>query len=513
MGVGSDGTYQGALALNTPIVDDRLAFRLSVDRRESDGFISNAAGANDRAGFEDFLTIRAGLRFDPTDRLSFVLTYTDIDDEFGPDFLLSESFPDRRAPEANLGSLDVQSLSLKASYQINDALSFNSRTILTDASPSVFTEAAVGSISRDRQYDTFEQEFRLNYDTDNLRAVAGLFYTTIDEESASVAFFPGQGTSSTFENIETENYALFGELEYDFAPNWTVIAGLRYDVEEASNVSQGVLALLDGTVLGDQTSATNNTYEAFLPKLGAVYSFTDDVSLGVTYQRGYRAGGTGVTVNPFMTPTPFSFEPEFTDTLELAFRSQSADGDRVFNANVFYTDWTDQQVVTERGPGDFVVSNAGSSKLWGAEINFRTSVTDQLTFLASAAYLQTEYEDYLFRGTQLAGNEFQFAPELIASLGAEYEFRNGLRLGGNVNYIGASFSDPENTPELRNDAAWVANLNASYAFDNGVELNAFVRNLFDEDYTTNRINAIGTPGGFLTAGDPREFGIFVSASF
>ncbi|MEM9911450.1 MAG: TonB-dependent receptor [Pseudomonadota bacterium] len=474
LGVGSDNTYQGAFVLNTPLIEDQLAVRLSVDKRESDGFNTNETGTSDRAGFEDFLTVRAGLRFDPNERLSFVLSYTDIDDEYGPEFLLSEFYPVRRAPAANVGSLELQSWRLSTDYSINSALTFSSITVFTDAAPNAFTQTATGSISRDRQYETFEQELRLNYDTENLRAVAGLFYTTIDEDSRSVALFTGLGTSSTFENIETENYAVFGEVEYDFAPSWAVIAGFRYDVEEVKNISRGVLAQLSGMILGDQTSVTKNTYEAFLPKLGVVHRFSDDISLGLTYQQGYRAGGTGVTVNPFVTPTPFSFEPEFTDTFEIAFRSRSNDGNRILNANLFYTDWTDQQVVTLRGPGDFVVSNAGSSKLWGAEIDFRMLVTDQLSLLASAAYLQTEYEDYNFRGTQLAGNEFQFAPELMASLGAEYEFGNGLRLSGDINYTGESFSDPQNTPALQNDAAWVTNLNASYAFNNGVQLNAFV---------------------------------------
>ncbi|MEM9247740.1 MAG: TonB-dependent receptor [Pseudomonadota bacterium] len=513
VGVGNFDSYQAALVLNTPLIEDRLAFRLSVDRRESDGFGDTIDGTNDRVGFEDLLTVRAGLRFDPTDRLSFNLTYTDIDDAFGSTGTTTDAFPDRVSADGTRSQLDLRSLGLSADYRVSDSLTLSSRTLYTEAQPNLNLPFPGGFLLRDREYETFEQEFTLSYTTETLRAVAGIFYTNIEEDSLTFGEQTGLGSASSDEQITTENYAFYGEVEYDLDPSWTVIAGLRYDVEDVENTSSADQALEGLGVVASSSGTSDNTYTAFLPKLGVVYRFSEDMSLGFTYQRGYRAGGTGITINATTAPNPYTYDPEFTDTFELAFRSQSSDGSRILNANLFYTSWTDQQVSQERAPGDFVITNAGESEVWGAEIDYRQFVTDALEVFASAAYAETEYKDFVSGGEQLAGNEFPFAPKLKASLGAYYTFANGLGIGGDVTYTSKSFSNPQNTDDLENEAFWVTNLSANYAFENGAVLTGYVRNLFDEDYTTTLNRPLGTPGGFASIGAPREIGAFLSYTF
>ncbi|MEM6891494.1 MAG: TonB-dependent receptor [Pseudomonadota bacterium] len=482
-GNGDEFQTQTAFVLNTPLVEDQLAFRLTGDLRGTNGLsdITNR-------------TIRAGLLYEPLDQLSIGLTYTDID-------------RGRDTPTL------IESPRLTVDYDISDNLTFSSRTQYTDAQTGV----DLGIFGRARDYETIDQEFQLKHETDRIRAIVGYFYTDIDEVSTLFSNQPlGLAPGLTIEGVETqrlktENQAIYGELEYDLTPEWTLVAGLRYDVENVDNS-----VTIDATLTSPAGSSPltglgelDTTYEALLPKLGVIYHFNEEQSLGLTYQRGYRAGGVGVAV-PFTGGPAFSFvfDPEFTDTFELSYRSQSSDGTRTLNANVYYTTWTDQQVNSSSALGTFV-SNAANSKLWGAEVDYRQLFNNNFEVFGTLALSKTEFGNVVgLNGVRLDGNSFPSAPEVQASLGASYQFDNGLIIGGDVNYTSSTFSDSTNLPAFKNDAYWVTNLNASYEFGNGISLNAYARNLFDEDYTTSKSTT-----GFIAEGPQREVGVFLTAEF
>ncbi|MEM6481003.1 MAG: hypothetical protein AAF681_04090, partial [Pseudomonadota bacterium] len=78
---------------------------------------------------------------------------------------------------------------------------------------------------------------------------------------------------------------------------------------------------------------------------------------------------------------------------------------------------------------------------------------------------------------------------------------------------GSSFSDPANTQALKNESYWLANLQASYEFANGIQLVGYVKNLFDEDYTIGRFSGGALTGASLNAGEERTFGAFLTARF
>ena len=157
--------------------------------------------------------------------------------------------------------------------------------------------------------------------------------------------------------------------------------------------------------------------------------------------------------------------------------------------------------------------NAASSELWGGELDVRYQASANLDVFASAAYVQTEFKNFQTLTEDFSGNDFPYAPDLTASFGASYVFNNGLTISGDINYTGSSFSDPENTVEKKNDSYWLTNLQASYGFDNGLQLVGFVKNLFDEDYTLAQFDGSIATGQTLTAGEGRTVGAFLTANF
>ncbi|MEM9705825.1 MAG: TonB-dependent receptor, partial [Pseudomonadota bacterium] len=161
-------------------------------------------------------------------------------------------------------------------------------------------------------------------------------------------------------------------------------------------------------------SGAEFTFNVFMPKFVARYDFTDSISLSASAQRAYRPGGIGV--NPVRLAV-FNFEPEFSWNYELAFRSRLLDGKLLLNANVFYIDWSDQQIeiVLSDTPQDTVTDNVGSSELYGMEIQATYDVTEDLELFASIGVIQTEITDADASNADLIGSEFPFAPRYSGS--------------------------------------------------------------------------------------------------
>ncbi len=69
--------------------------------------------------------------------------------------------------------------------------------------------------------------------------------------------------------------------------------------------------------------------------------------LGFAAQRSYRVGGAEMN---FATGGLDEFDPEFLWNYELSARTSLVDGALNWNTNVYYSDWTDQQVTIPLDP-------------------------------------------------------------------------------------------------------------------------------------------------------------------
>ncbi|MEM7060421.1 MAG: TonB-dependent receptor [Pseudomonadota bacterium] len=502
-GFGNGGTFVGAFAANIPVIEDTLSFRLSGEIDRTRGFADNLVLGTDDAMGERRFTFRAGVRFEPTEDFSAILKLNYVDYEEGtvtvngasfPSLIAFEDFQDRQATR-------LRSANLRLGYDINDEFRIESDTTFFDRKIDIDLDQdntpAVNPLGlADNDSESFEKELKIFYENDQINAVLGGFYTQTNElDIIDGGFFSFNSTT------ETENFAFFGEAEVEVIDGLRLIAGGRYD-RETVEVGQII------TFLGPTTSSTSNaTFDAFLPKAGLVYNFTDDVSLGFTYQRGYRAGGA--FVNPF-TSQLVPFDPEFTNTYEVAFRSEWFEGDLTVNANGFFTQWKDQQVRvlgSNGGPPnlDLQTENAGRSRLFGGELDVNATPLPGLELFAGIGYTQTEFLDFVNNGVQLAGNDFVNAPEWTASFGGTYTFDEGFFLSADASFQSSGFSNVQNT--LNNDSRFLANLRAGYEAENW-GIFAYVDNLFDNRYIlSERLTPQVHPG------EPRTFGLVGQMNF
>ena len=520
--VGRFDEHRLAAAVNVPIVDDKVALRLSGEQFGADGFIENTTRREDDFARRELQTLRAKLRVRPTDRLDVILGHSYSDNQLGTPSVQSSVTGTRAISTADEKSIEEAAnniSNLRLTYDLGPGLSLFSESSYLRTDYRTFqdadgTAAEAGTGERTIKDTNVSQEIRTSYGGERFSGTVGAYYSDISTDldfaavTPAVAFgFPPPSQTAVFSNgqdTDVENYAVFGELDYRFAARWTVTLGARYDYEERDDVQFQRLVVDSVLVSSEPPTESKTSYAAFLPKAGLTYHWTDDVSTGVTIQRGYRSGGGGIN-----TSGSFEFDEEYTTNYELSFRSTWANDRVVANANAFFTEWTDQQVFVP-GPIGFIdgrVENAGKSELYGFEVETEWLLTDRLNLFANLGFSRTRFIDFIQNGQDLGGNEFPYAPKWTGSLGGAYYFDNGVFVDLVGGFTDNVFETAANQPAEESDSHFIVNGRLGYEADSWAAF-VYARNLLDRDYIERRRN-----DAFDTLGEPRVIGVSLSARF
>ncbi len=348
-------------------------------------------------------------------------------------------------------------------------------------------------------------------------------------------------SSQQLYSVDIETTAAFGDASWEVAPGLKLLAGFRYDRERqkvansnmvilntpipnpADYASNPTLALIIGAVNDLLTAQIDNanssgpesttTYEAFLPKGGVSFEFAPDKTVSAIVQRGYRSGGSGV--NPGRASTHV-YDPEYTWNYELSLRTQWLDRRLTFNTNAFYVDWTDQQVIVQLSDSvyDYETRNAGSSRVWGFEVESDFDVTQRLNVYGSVGYANSKFLDFQTTGgvvLDLSGFEFANAPRWTWAAGFDWRHPSGFSANVNVNYRGAQFQDVRDQNAGRNvPSRTLANAKIGYSNDNfGAYLVA--TNIFDDKYYDYQYENAGRLQALF--GEPRMIGLTFEGRF
>jgi len=526
--VGNKELWGGDFIVNTPLTQtDEIALRVAGSYEQAQTEIDYPSYVN-FANYDKFRTeltgnIRAKLLFEPDEtpdsRAEFTYSYS----KDRPNERLVDPGPGNRgdfyqfSTFAEFREIDVHNVGLEVTHDFSPAL------ILTSQSSVSYGITARESIDNGTPgidnafYGTYDdalysQELRLNYDHGRWTWVAGLFGSYEDQDSVFFARLNEWALEQgqTYKR-KTTNLAAFGEAKYEFAPSWKVVVGGRIDqIREQTDEEDTT------TLIGYGSSITFNTAKIdevnAVPKIGISKDFGEDHAAGFTFSQGFRTGGFYVDQQ---TGEPVYYDPEFANNYEFFYKGLFADQRLRVNANVFYTQYTDQQVETFADPGvptGTIVNNAASSFAYGFELEPTYDVNENLSVFASIGYVHTEFEEFYHANYgDLAGEAFPEAPEWTVAAGGLYKFYNGFYIGGDAKFLSdytARFST--NPPLDRIDSRILVNLQAGIRRDRW-EINGFVENLFDENYYT-MTELDGSPA-FAQIGPSRLFGVNVKAKF
>lgn len=531
---------QIAGALSGPIIEDQVAARLAVDYQEYDGFITHVL-TGEQADQRRSLLVRAKLLIEPKGLPGFSTKFTVdyADSELGNtapsiqsdlavtdpafqdfDFFDFETFDSfRRSEPESFRVVNETTYDLTANWLVRSIFTYETTDVARTFN-ILDGEPVASNFTRNKfENEIFSAETRFEFDYENVRGLVGGYYYDETAENfnsaqadfrdlspltASATPTDSTATTSNASNSGIENFALFGQLDWDIDEHWRLSVGFRYDNERVSGLNgsstalvspgscmvtvpgflvdapepvvqapcQTVLDLALGAQFGNTPGideAFSDRFEAFLPRAAITYSFDDDHAVFVSFQRGYRAGGSrfilaptdvaGVNVSALNT-----YDPEYLNTVEIGTRNVFLDDKLIANANIFYSKYTDQQALIT-GPiedisvlDDFI-ANAGESTLYGAEASLDYTLDENWNFFASVGLLDTEFDDFEFAASgpfqNLAGNEFPFAPSITSTFTANYEHESGFYGSGTFTYTGRQFSDPANLTSADFEQAFI----------------------------------------------------------
>lgn len=522
---GNNNLIGTSVMFNLPIIDNELAFRFAASFEESENDINYP----DYSGFdryEDFIhdtyyNIRGKLLYEPgiIPGLRSLFSYSfshdspTLDDIAGPG--LSYDWNDRRG-DFNLPaytedrSNDVHNVGFENTYDFNDMLRLTSLSGFTHSlvDRSSVNEGTLGETdvtSGDQEGWLATQELRLNYTGDRWDWVGGLYASYEDHKAEFNRVVTAYGREEESRSTrQTANFAIFGEATYEFIPTWYVTAGGRADYTTQ-----------DTTEYFERNSSVTEhegSFEEFnlIPKLGLSKDLAETQTVGVTYSQGFRTGGSGIDRDP-VEGGIYTYDPETASTYEFFYKGRFLDERLILNANVFYTEYNDQQVeiLTSSSPYATRVVNAASSESYGFEIEPHFDVSENLSVFASVGYVHTEFKEFDGALGDLSGFPFPEAPEWSVAFGGHYRFANGFYVGGDVKYTSSYLSSLGQVvfPLDYIDARVLVNAQAGYKTENW-EINFFAENLLDETYFTHIDSDYAG-----TLGDRRSYGVNVKAKF
>jgi len=556
--IGDNGQRQAAIAGGGPIIDDVLAFRVAANYRETDGFVFNTF-LNEEYDNTELKTARFKLLFEPTDNLSIVSTSSYTENFAGEDILdptngnpgnpvsASDLIREVAVDAPGLEGTESFIQSINAAWDVSDRVQIQSITTYQDTDyvrQEDFdgTPLPIAALDRTGVDEAFSQELRVKYFGDRLTVAGGAYFFT-NEDGFTDSFIvpatavnPALPASILISRVsqttnETTNYALFADGEYELSDSVDLLFGMRYDIEEFENTSVADTSTVDplppgfeflAALLGQNEAITEADYEAFLPKFGVRWNISEDANIAFVTQRAYRAGGAQISV---LDGSVNEFDPEFLWNYELSARTAWMDGRLRWNANIFYSDWSDQQVL-EPLPGisDFFQTvNAGQSTLYGFETDFSFDATDDIEVYGGLGYSFTEFDDFPngrfdanlpvneTNQENFEGNRFPFAPRWSANFGVAYAPEEGFFGGFDANYQSNVFDSSENFAVNECCERILVNARMGYTWRN-FSLSAYLRNAFNEQfYSFLNVATLGEE--VARFGNPRTFAVRLDVDF
>lgn len=504
--IGNYGEHGVAVAGGGSIVDDKIAGRIAIDSQDGDGYIRNTTN-NDDANPHRTSNYRGKLLILPNDDTDVLLTYAHNEHRQGDNSITrigdDVQYYKLASNTQAYDNLKQDTLSAKIDYRLNDAwtltsLTANTRSDYTARKDFDQTAELNQVILRNQSGDLFSQELRLGYQSDTVRSFAGVYYGRTTNSFHDQLFNNNNLRGAAKGDVTIDNAALFGEINWDFAPNWTLITGLRYDHETN-----------DTDIERDDFSSpgkVKKTFNAFLPKVGVDYQFIPDQYVGFMVQKGYRGGGVNVRAGGGHA----AYDPEYTTNYELSYRGSFLDKTLRARANVYYTDWKDQQVSVLDPSGDFfLVYNAGRSDIKGLEVSVEKDFGEQLTLNIGGAITDSKYKEFnTGDGLDRSGQAFLYSPKYKMSVGGTYRWNDRLTFNTDVTYQSAAPSEFEfdangNVAKVRRSDNYVlTNFSTEYKVTKNVAVSGYVKNAFDKEYVTSNRS-----GDIIDVGAPRTFGL------
>ena len=540
--VGEFGLFETDGYFNLP-ASDELKFRIAYSTKDSSGFGENQFTGSDLTDVER-RSIRAHALYEPSDRLSFLLTANYTTDDAngtvgnthrlnGQDGIDDDPFTNR-AEVDGFSERDLFGLTLKSEFELGESLTFTNVTSYQTIEEGFLDdidgfnrienpELVNVDLGFTDDANSFSTESRLSGVTDNFNWTTGFYYSEDDVDGEVILRIDGTGAENLGEAFdtdlfftatgETESVAVFAEGTYALNDRLNLTAGARY-TQDTKDFT-GTFFAAGGAVQVRTESIADVEFDDTTWRLALDYSLSDSVLLYANVSTGFKSGAfplIATVENQFITP----LLPETATNYEVGLKADYLGGRLRTNISLFAQDFEDLQIISVSSAGDNDSINAPEASINGFEIDLSAVLGPNLSINAKYTYLDATYGDFLFGDTLQVDNQVIRTPENDFSFSARYETTLGngsLYILPSVSARSEVFDDPDNNLEELRPSRTIVNLNVGWVADSGIwEFKGFIRNLTDENYFNRVANIPGTAGQ-STSGLPRHTGVQVVYNF
>lgn len=545
--VGNNGLLRLSMAVKMPLIKDKLFFGAAALYEQRNGYYTNVYNGKDFDHQKNF-NGNYYLKYLPSQRLEVTLNAkhlnnqnegpfplaTDKTTAFEEPFTVNQNAVTTMKDDNINASLSIQYRADKFRFSSQTAYQSNYRIyqnpIDGDFSP-LDAITVINDYGKDyNKVKVWTQEFRFTSPTnasDKFKWTAGTFLFAQDNPVKQGTGFGADAlllgipdTNFTLINTnlaKNKGVALFGQFSYTLSNKLSLIAGLRYDLENRELAISGEYYKAPDPAfpIVSDTSASDN-FDAFSPKVGLQYQIAEDQTLYINYSRGYRAGGfTSLTSDPSQPPL-YTYHPESSNNIELGWKNYFWDKRLTLNAAIFYSFVNNAQVPTLVLPDAItVVSNSGELTTKGAEIEISARAFKGLELFYSAGITDAKYGSLSIpvNGSieKMDGNRQIFTPAYTSFLTGQYTYvpakNPRLRVLGRIEWmvLGKQYFDLANS--ISQEAYGLLNARAGIEIKH-IGLFAWARNLGDKKYISYAYDF-----GGIHLGDPRTYGGTVSFTF
>ena len=507
--VGNYSHIDVSAAQNMPLIDGKLALRVSAYDVKDDGFITNSALGINADPLTDY-GLRAVLLYKPTDTLEALLTLRHSYVQNGGNIYIPVPTVKDYSYDARFFEPVFNKRSTYGSVlEINDQLSIGKLTSITSyttsntglnddisQTPPGIPGESYYTLSNNRPTEVGTQEIRLTSPSGGrfewLAGAYGAIIKNVLLNRIGATFVPTPGIPTELYDFDTRrtDTAVFGTASYHVGPV-RLDAGVR--------LTETVYDARIYVELGGLPNQHNSiTSRAALPKFSISYALSDAGQVYATVAKGEEPGA----VNTVST-APIPYRSETSLSYETGIKGQGLDRKLEYDVAAFYVRNKDHQYQTSSFDPVFglvtLTSNIGDSRTYGIEADATWHPTTALRFGISGGYLNAKWTRATYFGTPIDGNAIPNAPMATADLSTGYSapvFSN-LKFDANfdVSYTDAMWWDLPNTPASKEPPHFLGNARIALGSDRRGWQGAFrVANLFGAKYWTEYYPAFFPPG-------------------
>ena len=455
---------------NLPLVEDKLALRVSAYRFDNAGYVDlvstpvkenlatttgTAVAIEEDSGDHTYTGGRASLLWQFSDEFSLSLLYATQDVEEDGTVDVDSLLGGYRASELDINPFRTEEFeftNLVLKYDLGWAKFLASSTQLDGYSDTLVPFDRFSPIFAAEEGVEFNkkgkiQEVRLTSQLEgDLQFVAGIYHE--DFEWGQDGYDDWIGSQASFDSLgflgsdlrflrlhrdsELTQHAIFGELTYSINPSWDLTLGTRwfdYERRDLDNIAIFVPTVPDTITNTEETGTTS--------KVNITYSPDEQSMLYAQWAQGFRLGLGQVLPSAStcdidndgkldFTDAPLdpSVDSDSTTNIELGGKFTFLDQTLTLNTSLYRIDWEDipvQVIDTSSTCPAFqsVLANSGEARSQGVEVEANYYATSNLQLSLSTSYTDAEF---LTDGIGNKGDRLPLSSKWNGTLGIEYSF-------------------------------------------------------------------------------------------